>query len=93
LIEYLRTTGKGKFTGGDGIIRKLRFLEPMTVTVLSSHRITATAGAPGGQPAQTGNNSVERADGTSAQLSGNDEVAMNAGDVFVMKTPGGGGYG
>jgi 5-oxoprolinase (ATP-hydrolysing) len=85
--------GGGAFKGGDGITRRLRFLEPMTATVLSSHRKTAAAGAKGGKPGQVGLNFVERADGTTTKLAGNDEAEMAVGDVFVMNTPGGGGYG
>ncbi len=85
--------GAGAFKGGDGITRRLRFLERMTATVLSSHRSTRPAGADGGQPGHPGHNFVERADGTVVELDGNDEVEMAAGDVFVMQTPGGGGFG
>ncbi len=85
--------GAGAFKGGDGITRRLRFLERMTATVLSSHRSTRPAGADGGQPGHPGHNFVERADGTVVELDGNDEVEMVAGDVFVMQTPGGGGFG
>ncbi|MDU9005333.1 hydantoinase B/oxoprolinase family protein [Sedimentitalea todarodis] len=85
--------GGGAFKGGDGITRRLRFLEPMTATVLSSHRKTVPAGAAGGQPGLTGLNFVERANGETSPLAGNDEVEMAVGDVFVMNTPGGGGYG
>ncbi len=85
--------GKGRFTGGDGIVRKLRFLEPMTATVLSSHRITAPHGVDGGAPGATGENSVIRADGQVEELKGNDAVEMAVGDVFVLKSPGGGGFG
>jgi len=85
--------GTGAFTGGDGIIRKLRFMEPMTVTVLTSHRKTAPHGANGGATGATGENSVIRADGTENAMQGNDVAQMNAGDVFVLKSPGGGGYG
>lgn len=85
--------GDGQFTGGNGIVRKLRFLDPMTVTVLTSHRITAPHGAAGGGQGQTGENSVIRQDGTAEALQGNDEVQMTSGDVFVLKSPGGGGYG
>ena len=85
--------GKGRYTGGDGIIRKLRFLEPMTATVLSSHRITAPHGVDGGAPGAIGENSVIRADGRVEELKGNDAVEMAAGDVFVLKSPGGGGFG
>ena len=85
--------GLGKYVGGNGIVRRLRFLEPMTVTVLSSHRKVAPHGAAGGGEASVGENSVERADGHLNELKGNDEVQLTVGDVFVMKTPGGGGYG
>jgi len=85
--------GGGEYCGGNGIVRKLRFLEPMTVTVLSSHRIVSPHGAAGGGAGAVGENSVERADGHTIELKGNDEVQLAVGDVFVMKTPGGGGYG
>ncbi|MFP7671879.1 hydantoinase B/oxoprolinase family protein [Marivita sp. S0852] len=85
--------GAGQFTGGNGIQRKLRFLEPMTVTVLSSHRITRPHGAAGGEPGKTGENSIMRADGTEERLKGNDVAQMQVGDVFILKSPGGGGYG
>jgi 5-oxoprolinase (ATP-hydrolysing) len=85
--------GKGAQTGGDGIVRALEFLSPMTVTVLSSHRQTRAFGVNGGAPGLPGENTVRRRDGTEEQLSGNDRREMKAGDVFIMKTPGGGGYG
>lgn len=85
--------GEGKFKGGDGIVRALQFLEPMTVTVLSSHRDTRPHGAAGGGEGAPGVNSVVRADGTVENLKGNDEAEMQPGDVFVLKSPGGGGFG
>jgi 5-oxoprolinase (ATP-hydrolysing) len=85
--------GKGQYDGGDGIVRRLRFLEPTTVTVLSSHRKFPPHGAMGGGAGATGENSIERADGKIEQLMGNDEAQMRAGDVFVLKSPGGGGFG
>ena len=84
--------GKGRHSGGDGIIRRLRFLEPMTTTVLTSHRITRAFGVDGGEPGSPGRNAVERADGRVEELQGNDETEMQPGDVFVMETPGGGGF-
>lgn len=87
------TGGTGAFTGGDGIVRKLRFLEPMTATVLSSHRQTRPHGAAGGDDGVAGENSVERQDGRIEMLGGNDVTLMGVGDVFVLKSPGGGGYG
>jgi 5-oxoprolinase (ATP-hydrolysing) len=85
--------GAGVFAGGDGITRRLRFLEPMTVTVLSSHRNVPPHGAAGGQPGATGRNIVQRHDGRVEHLAGNDETQMQRGDVFVLHSPGGGGYG
>ena len=85
--------GAGQFHGGDGVLRKLQFLEEMTVTVLSSHREEPTFGMKGGAPGATGFNAIERANGQCSLLSGNDQVTAAAGDVFVMATPGGGGFG
>lgn len=85
--------GAGTYTGGDGIVRKLRFNEPMTVTTLTSHRKTVPHGAAGGAAGTPGENSVVRLDGTIEPMKGNDVAQMNAGDVYVLKSPGGGGYG
>ena len=85
--------GDGTFKGGDGITRKLRFMEPMTVTTLTSHRETAPHGTSGGAPGATGENSVICADGSEITMRGNDVVQMGVGDVFILKSPGGGGYG
>ncbi len=85
--------GAGKWRGGNGITRRLRFLEPMTVTVLSSHREVPPHSAAGGAPGATGRNGIERADGSIVTLKGNDEAQMGVGDVFVLQSPGGGGYG
>jgi 5-oxoprolinase (ATP-hydrolysing) len=85
--------GAGKFPGGDGVTRKIRFLEPMTATVLSSHRETEPYGLAGGGPGKKGENSVEHPDGTITALAGNDEVFLSPNDIFIIKTPGGGGYG
>ena len=85
--------GTGKFPGGDGVIRKIRFLEPMTATILSSHRETEPYGLAGGGAGKKGENSVLHPDGTITPLSGNDEVFLSANDIFIIKTPGGGAYG
>jgi 5-oxoprolinase (ATP-hydrolysing) len=85
--------GKGRFPGGDGVVRKIRFLEPMTATVLSSHRETEPYGLKGGGPGKKGENSVLHPDGTTTLLGGNDEVLLSPYDIFIIKTPGGGGYG
>jgi len=85
--------GEGAHTGGAGIVRKMRFLEGMTATILSSHRHTDPYGLKGGGSGKRGNNTVVRTDGTVDQLRGNDETEMSPGDVFVIETPGGGGFG
>ena len=85
--------GKGKFAGGDGVTRKIRFLEPMTATILSSHRQTEPYGLAGGQPGEKGENLVLKKDGTTITLKGNDEILMSPDDIFIIKTPGGGGFG
>jgi 5-oxoprolinase (ATP-hydrolysing) len=85
--------GRGRYNGGDGVIRKVRFLEPMTATLLSLHRETDPYGLEGGLPGKRGKNSVVRADGSSRTLRGNDEVQLASGDMIVIKTPGGGGFG
>ncbi len=85
--------GAGLHAGGNGTVRRLRFLEPMTATILSNSREVPPFGVQGGEPGAVGQNRVERADGRTIPLSACDQVDMNAGDVFVIETPGGGGYG
>lgn len=85
--------GSGKYTGGNGTIRKLKFLEPMTAAILSGHRRIPPYGAAGGQPGQTGRNSVIRASGEVEIMNSTDRTEMQINDVFVIETPGGGGYG
>ena len=85
--------GAGRWTGGDGAVRRVRFLEPMTAAILSNRRRVPPFGADGGQPGATGVNRIERADGAIEPLGSTAEVAMTPGDVFVIETPGGGGFG
>ena len=85
--------GAGRHRGGDGIIRRVRFREPMTAAIVSGHRRVPPYGMAGGESGKTGHNYVERADGTVDELSGTDKADMYSGDVFVIETPGGGGYG
>ncbi len=85
--------GAGRYRGGDGVRRRVRFRETMTAAILSSHRKVAPFGLDGGEPGALGRNWVERADGGRSELSGTDWTEMNPGDVFVIETPGGGGYG
>ncbi|MEM1048937.1 MAG: hydantoinase B/oxoprolinase family protein [Pseudomonadota bacterium] len=85
--------GHGRHRGGEGIERRIRFAEPVTVTTLSSHRVTRPFGLDGGEEGAAGKNMLIRSDGTKVALSGNDECELAAGDCFEMLTPGGGGYG
>ena len=85
--------GAGRRRGGDGAVRRVRFLEPMTAAILSNRRRVPPFGADGGQPGAPGINRLERADGTVEPLASTAEVEMSPGDVFVIETPGGGGFG
>jgi 5-oxoprolinase (ATP-hydrolysing) len=85
--------GRGKWRGGNGATRRIRFLEPMKAAVLSGHRRVPPYGMEGGEPGGLGRNWVERATGERIELSYADEIDMRAGDMFVIETPGGGGYG
>lgn len=85
--------GGGRWHGGCGVVRRIRFLEPMTVALLTGHRRIAPYGMAGGAPGALGENRVERADGSVDRLDGVDSVDVGPGDVLVVSTPGGGGYG
>ncbi|MFH8341700.1 hydantoinase B/oxoprolinase family protein [Streptomyces sp. AM6-12] len=85
--------GAGTWRGGDGALRRIRFLEPMTVSTLSQHRRVPPYGMAGGAPGALGANRVERADGSVTDLGGNGSADVGPGDVLVIETPGGGGYG
>jgi 5-oxoprolinase (ATP-hydrolysing) len=85
--------GPGRWRGGDGAVRRLRFEEPMTVSLLSGHRRVPPYGMAGGGPGAPGRQWIERADGTRTELSGCDSADVGRGDVMVIETPGGGGYG
>jgi 5-oxoprolinase (ATP-hydrolysing) len=85
--------GAGRWRGGNGGVRRIRFLEPMTAAILSNNRIHAPFGMAGGAPGARGRNLVERADGRVEELGHIGKAEMGAGDVFVIETPGGGGFG
>ena len=85
--------GAGRHRGGDGIIRRVRFREPMTAAIVSGHRRVPPYGMAGGDPGMVGRNYIERADGSIEELTGTDMADMSPNDVFVIETPGGGGYG
>ncbi|HEV8330181.1 MAG TPA: hydantoinase B/oxoprolinase family protein [Steroidobacteraceae bacterium] len=85
--------GAGRHRGGDGTERRVRFLKPMTAVLLANHRKVAPFGLAGGQPGATGKNWIERVDGSIEHFGATHEAEMNAGDVFVIQTPSGGGFG
>jgi 5-oxoprolinase (ATP-hydrolysing) len=85
--------GAGQWKGGDGGVRRVRFLEPMTASILSNGRKVPAFGGAGGQPGALGINRVERSDGRVEALGHIGSAEMQPGDVFVIETPGGGGWG
>ena len=85
--------GRGKWNGGPGALRRIRFLETMTAGVLSGHRRVPPYGMNGGGPGEVGHNWVERSDGSITELGGSDETVCQPGDIFVVQTPTAGGYG
>jgi 5-oxoprolinase (ATP-hydrolysing) len=85
--------GKGQWHGGMGGVRRIRFLEPMTASILSNGRVHSAFGMAGGEPGAPGINQVQRVDGRVEVLKHIGQVEMAPGDVFEIHTPGGGGYG
>jgi len=85
--------GAGHWRGGDGGVRRVEFLQPMTAAILSNGRVHPAFGMAGGLPGAVGINRVIRADGTVLELGHIGQVQMGVGDVFEISTPGGGGYG
>ncbi len=97
LVESYRirpgSGGLGRWHGGHGGIRRLRFNEPMTVSTLTGHRRVPAFGMAGGEPGALGRHWIAHPDGTVTPMQGCDSVQVRPGDVFVIETPGGGGYG
>jgi 5-oxoprolinase (ATP-hydrolysing) len=85
--------GGGRWRGGDGGVRRIRFLGTMSAAILSGHRRVPPYGMAGGEPGATGRNAVERGDGRIEELPACASTTMQPGDVFIIETPGGGGYG
>jgi len=85
--------GAGRWRGGDGAVRRVRFLEPMTASILANGRVHPAFGAAGGEAGAPGVDRVERAEGRVERLRHADSAQLGAGDVFVVETPGGGGFG
>lgn len=97
LVEDFRirkgSGGAGFYRGGNGIVRKIRFLEAMEASILSNRRSVPPFGLAGGEPARVGRNAVERASGIVQELGPRESISLHAGDAFIIETPGGGGYG
>jgi 5-oxoprolinase (ATP-hydrolysing) len=87
------SAGPGRWPGGNGGRRRIRFLEPMTITLLSGHRRVAPYGMAGGGPGALGQHWVQHPDGSVTPMAGCDSRQAAAGDILIMETPGGGGYG
>lgn len=85
--------GKGEFRGGNGAVRKFRFLKDMDAAILSSHRKFPPFGLKGGMSGKCGKNVLVRRDGRVIKVGGKAELKLKSGDVLVIETPGGGGYG
>ena len=96
LLEEFRirkgSGGEGRFHGGDGVTRRIRFLEPMTLAILSGHRTVPPPGLGGGGPGECGSSRIVRADGRVETLAAADRREVGPGDVWWLETPGGGGY-
>jgi 5-oxoprolinase (ATP-hydrolysing) len=85
--------GPGRWHGGDGVVRRIRFLLTMTASILSGRRATAPFGLNGGGDALPGSNRIERSDGSVERFGACHSASLEPGDVFVIETPGGGGFG
>ena len=85
--------GNGRWKGGSGVVRKIRFLEFVSLTFLSQHREVAPYGMNGGQAGHTGRQGIIRVSGKIEEISGSAGAEMQPGDVFFVETPGGGGFG
>jgi 5-oxoprolinase (ATP-hydrolysing) len=85
--------GRGRFDGGDGVVRAIRFLRPMRANILANRRRVPPRGLAGGGDGAPGRNWIERADGTREELGATGSADMRPGDLFVIETPGGGGFG
>ena len=97
LLEEFRiranSGGAGLHRGGNGVVRRLKFLETMEASILSDHRRVPPYGLAGGQNGALGRNTVLRGDGSIDELSGTDRTTLKAGECIIIETPGGGGYG
>ncbi|RUM35406.1 MAG: 5-oxoprolinase [Desulfobulbus sp.] len=88
-----KSGGRGKFNGGDGLVREVEFLAPLQVAILSERRVFAPYGLAGGEPGKRGENLFFTRDGRVLNLGGKNEISARPGDRIRILTPGGGGYG
>lgn len=88
-----KSGGRGKWNAGDGVIRRIRFLEDMECSILSGHRVVAPFGLEGGEDGKVGKNWIKRHDGTIEDIGGCAQTGVSAGDVIIIETPTGGGFG
>jgi len=93
LRRLIRRGGKGKFAGGNGVIREIKFLKPATVSILSERRVYAPYGIKGGEPGAKGLNLYKKADGEIKVLRHREVLKVGKEDSITITTPGGGGYG
>jgi 5-oxoprolinase (ATP-hydrolysing) len=85
--------GAGRWRGGDGLVRRYEFTQPVTASLLTERRVVSPYGMAGGSPGGRGRNTVERADGRVDELPGHVALELAVGDRLVIETPGGGGFG
>ncbi|CAD5226711.1 unnamed protein product [Bursaphelenchus xylophilus] len=85
--------GSGRFKGGDGVTRTLQFRRPLQLSVLTERRVFRPYGLIGGEDGDRGSNTIIKTNGTKINLGGKNSITVNTGDIFELKTPGGGGYG
>ena len=85
--------GNGRYKGGDGTVRTVRFLEPMKASILSNRRKIAPFGLKEGEPGALGRTSVRRVDGSKEELASTQTIEVAVGDSVTVETPGGGGFG
>jgi 5-oxoprolinase (ATP-hydrolysing) len=88
-----RSGGEGRYRGGDGAVRELTFLAPMSLSLLTQHRVEAPYGMEGGEPGERGHQRLIRASGEIEDLASVDGREVGSGDRLILETPGGGGWG
>ena len=85
--------GAGIFSGGNGLVREIEFLDSLNTAILSERRVHQPYGLNGGDPGRRGRNLFIRNDGVILHLGGKNEISAEPGDRIRIETPGGGGYG